>query len=184
MKKTSSSRRKIRKIALMGIFMAEALALSFLENLLPQFIPLPASRAGLSNIITMFAVSSYGFSSGFYITLFKAFFALITRGSTAFFLSLSGGILSLLIMTVLFKINEEKISCVFIGAVSSLFHNAGQLICAYFVLGKYVLSLTPYLIISALATGILTGVIFKYTASVFIKQQNSIIHSQDKEQIL
>ncbi len=173
-KQKSSTRIKVRKTALLGILASEALALSFLENLIPQFIPFPASRVGLSNIITMFAVSSLGFSYGLYITLFKAAFALLTRGVTASLLSLSGGILSLVVMYLLFKLPEEKVSCVFIGAVSALFHNIGQLAASYMILGKYVLSLSLYLVITAAVSGTLTGIIYRYTLSAFIKQQNKI----------
>ena len=175
-----SSRQKSKKVALFGILSAEALALSFLESLLPDFIPLPASKAGFSNIVTMFSVSSLGFSYGLAITVFKAVFALITRGLTASALSFSGGILSLLIMTVLFKIPENKISFMGIGIISSVFHNAGQLIAAYIILGKYVLGLAPYLFITAVITGALTGTVYKYTVNIFFKQEKAIINT-DKE---
>lgn len=172
-----SNRQKSRKVALFGILSAEALALSFLESLLPDFIPLPASKAGFSNIVTMFSVSSLGFSYGFAITLFKAVFALITRGLTAFALSFTGGILSLIIMTLLFKIPENKISFTGLGIVSSVFHNAGQLIASYIILGKYVLGLAPYLFVTAVITGALTGTIYKYTVGLFNKQKKSVINT-------
>ncbi|HOD02241.1 MAG TPA: Gx transporter family protein, partial [Clostridiales bacterium] len=80
-----------QKTALFGILSAQALLLSFLEGLLPSFFPVQGIKLGLSNIVTMYCVSSPGISYALAVTLFKAFFALITRGAVASLLSLSGG---------------------------------------------------------------------------------------------
>ena len=168
-KEKTDSLKKNRKIALFGVLCAEAVALSYLEGLLPSFIPLPTAKAG---------VSSFGFSCGLLITLFKALTALLTRGVTAAFLSLSGGVLSLVVMTLLFKLPEEKISFIALGVLSAFFHNLGQLIAAYFILGKYVFSLAPYLALLGTVTGAVTGAVYKYTAAVFRKQQSLIIKTK------
>lgn len=170
MKKKESSINKSRRIALSGVLCATAVALSYLENILPSFIPLPASRVGLSNVVTMLCVSRLGFFYGLAVTLFKAFFALITRGATAGLLSLSGGLLSLVAMYLLLLLPEEKISFVLLGVMSSVFHNLGQLISSYFLLGKYVFGLAPYLLISAIVTGAFTGTVYKYTLAIAEKR--------------
>lgn len=174
-KEHNASLKKSRRVALFGVLCAEAAALSYLEGLLPSFVPIPAAKAGFSNIVTMYGVSAYGFSCGLAVTLFKALTALLTRGGTAAFLSLSGGLLSLVALTLLFKLPEEKISFLLLGVLSALFHNLGQLIAAYFILGKYVFSLAPYLALLGVVTGALTGAVYKYTAAVFKKQQALIV---------
>ena len=90
---------KARKTALLGILCAQAIALSFLESLIPAlpFLP-PGAKPGFSNIVTMFAVLTFGLPQAMCITVFKALFALATRGATAFFMSLAGGVLSTLAM--------------------------------------------------------------------------------------
>ena len=52
---------KARKTALLGILCAQAIALSFLESLIPAlpFLP-PGAKPGFSNIVTMFAVLTLG----------------------------------------------------------------------------------------------------------------------------
>lgn len=77
---------KARKTALLGILCAQAIALSFLENLIPSlpFLP-PGAKPGFSNIVTMFTVLTLGLPQAMCITVFKALFALMTRGATAFF---------------------------------------------------------------------------------------------------
>lgn len=165
-----SNIKKSRRVALGGVLSATAVALSYLENILPSFIPLPASRVGLSNVVTMLCVSRLGFFYGLSVTLFKAFFALVTRGATAGALSLSGGILSLAAMYLLMRLPEERVSFVLLGVASSVFHNLGQLAASYFILGKYVFGLAPYLIISAVITGAFTGAVYKYTLALFEKR--------------
>lgn len=103
---------KARKTALLGILCAQAIALSFLENLIPSlpFLP-PGAKPGFSNIVTMFTVLTLGLPQAMCITVFKALFALMTRGATAFFMSLAGGVLSTLAMWAATKINPIPSVC-------------------------------------------------------------------------
>ena len=56
-----------RRAALLGLLSALALALSFLEGLLPP-LPVPGARLGLSNLVTMYALSALGLPSALAIT--------------------------------------------------------------------------------------------------------------------
>lgn len=155
-KKTKSYR-----IAVLGILSAVAITLSFLESLIPTaaFMP-PGAKAGFSNIATMFVASSMGFLPAMAVTLIKAAFVLLTRGATAFFMSLSGGILSTAAMFLLFKFT--KAGYVEIGIISALTHNSGQLITAAIIVSNMsIIGYIPILLISALVTGAITGTILK-----------------------
>ncbi|NLA76571.1 MAG: Gx transporter family protein, partial [Clostridiales bacterium] len=123
------------KAALLGILGAEALAVSFLEGLIPSFLPVSGMKPGFSNIVTMFACSSLGISYAAFIVVFKAFFALLTRGATAFFMSLAGGILSLIVMAIVFRLGTRGFGLIGTGIASALAHNTGQLIIARVILG-------------------------------------------------
>lgn len=143
---------------------AVALVLSFAENMLmPQVIFLPpGAKPGLSNIVTMFASSVMGFYAMIYIVVIKAVFAFITRGATAFFMSLAGGLLSGLTMTVLIKMNSKKISLVGIGVISACAHNMGQLAVSCVITGtSALLNYAPFLLIFGVVTGIVTGTVLK-----------------------
>jgi len=163
------NKNKIRTVALMGMFCALAMALSFLESLIPPVAPVPAIKPGFSNIVTMFCVSSLGAPYGLAVTLFKAFFALLTRGATAFFMSLAGGLLSLLVMVIIFKFFKNTFGYIGIGILCALFHNIGQLAVAVVILGEAILTLTPLLLLSGLVAGLVTGTVFKYTLPVLSK---------------
>lgn len=150
------------KIALSGVLGALALALSFAESLLmPQvvFLP-PGAKPGLSNIITTFAASSLGFCEALYIVLLKAAFAFVTRGATAFFMSLSGGILSLAVILLLLRV--KSVGFIGIGVASSCAHNLGQLAVSCVLTGtKAILNYAPFLLLFGVVTGLVTGTVLK-----------------------
>lgn len=177
MKKT---RITAQKTALLGILSAEAIALSFLEGLLPSFLPVQGMRIGLSNIITMFSVFSLGISNTLLITLFKVFFVLITRGVEAALLSLAGGLLSLLGLFFLSKLKPNKFGFIGIGIVSALLHNLGQLLVSILILGKSIISFAPALIALSVLTGALTGSVLYYTIPFLQKQCAHIINNKNQ----
>ncbi len=168
------------KIALLGLFCASAMAISYLESSIPPIIAVPGVKPGFSNIVTMFCVSSLGAFSGLAVTLFKAFFALITRGLTSFIMSLSGGLLSLLMMIILLKLLKNKFGYIGIGVLCALCHNLGQLAAAVVILGEAVLGLAPLLLSGALLSGIVTGAIFAYTLPILEKRIKSIKYTSIK----
>ena len=151
------------KTALSAILCALALALSFLENLLPPipFLP-PGAKPGFSNIIIMFAAGSLGLPQTLMIVLVKGCFAFVTRGVTAGIMSLSGGILSAIAMFVLLRYGNKIFGLMGISVISALFHNTGQIIAATFITGtSSIVYYAPALAVFGIATGAVTGVIFK-----------------------
>lgn len=167
MKKT-----KTEKIALLGILGALALALSAAEGFLMPNVAIlpPGAKPGLSNIVTMYAASSLSVPATIYIVLIKAVFALITRGATAFFMSLSGGVLSAVSMLLLLKTAKNKISFIGIGVVAALMHNAGQLIVSLIMTGtSAIVGYAPFLMLFGLITGFVTGSVLKVTVPAIEK---------------
>ena len=154
---------KARKTALLGILCAQAIALSFLENLIPSlpFLP-PGAKPGFSNIVTMFTVLTLGLPQAMCITVFKAFFALMTRGATAFFMSLAGGVLSTLAMWAATKIKSDPFGLLGASIIAAVCHNAGQLAAAAVLTGTgAVLGYAPALLIFSLITGAVTGTVLR-----------------------
>ncbi len=155
---------KTRQIALVGILGAQALALSWLESLLPAFPLLPpGAKPGLSNIVTMFTVSALSPAYALFIVLIKAAFAGITRGLTALLMSLCGGLMSLLAMWLLLrKLKKNPLGLVGIGVLCALAHNFGQLIAAAIITDTVTIAgYAPALLVFGVATGIVTGCVFK-----------------------
>lgn len=163
----------IYNIALGGILCAQALALSFLEGLLPAmpWLP-PGAKPGFSNIITMFAADCLGLPQALIITLVKSGFAFITRGATAGAMSLSGGVLSTLAMYFLLKYGQKLFGLMGISVISALCHNLGQLCTSVLITGSSkTFYYAPFLAVFGIITGILTGFIFKAVLPAMEKQK-------------
>ena len=168
---------KARKTALLGILCAQAIALSFLENLIPSlpFLP-PGAKPGFSNIVTMFTVLTLGLPQAMCITVFKVLFALMTRGATAFFMSLAGGVLSTLAMWAATKIKSDPFGLLGASIIAAVCHNAGQLAAAAVLTGTgAVLGYAPALLIFSLITGAVTGTVLRIVMPALEKQTRFII---------
>ena len=86
-------KKKAEHIALIGLLGALALVLGILENLLPPLPGMPpGAKAGLSNLVTMFAAGAIGLPAALFIAAIKGLFAFLTRGVSAGLMSLCGGL--------------------------------------------------------------------------------------------
>lgn len=151
------------KTALSGILCALALALGFLESLLPPvpWLP-PGAKPGFSNIITMFAAGNLGLPHALLIAAAKGCFAFVTRGFTAGIMSLSGGILSAAAMYLLLRFANKQLGLIGVSVISALFHNLGQLAAAAFITGTASIAYyAPALAVFGVATGAVTGIVLR-----------------------
>lgn len=153
-------KKKTGLVALTGVLAALALALSFLEGLLPP-LPMtpPGFKLGLSNIVSMYAAGSLGLPCALFLAVLKGGFAFLTRGAAAGAMSLSGGVLSTLCVWLLWK--REKASFLLLGGCGALAHNAAQLLCAWAITATPVVFYIPFLLLLGILTGALTGTVLK-----------------------
>ena len=81
---------------------ALAIVFSVVESLLTPVLGLPPGvKLGLANVVVMYAVLFISRREALLLVLLKAFFALLTRGPTAGFLSFSGSMMSFLLLVLL-----------------------------------------------------------------------------------
>ena len=166
------------RVALAGILGAQALALAWLESLLPAFPFLPpGAKPGLSNIVTMFATSTLKITDALFIIIIKAGFAGITRGLTAFLMSLCGGLMSFAAMCLIFRVfKKNPLGLIGSGVCCALAHNLGQLIAAAFITDTLTIAgYAPALIIFGVCTGIVTGLVFRAISPLLIKQSKHFV---------
>ncbi len=151
--------RKVKRLALMGLLFALAMALSFLESHLPALPMLPPGiRLGLSNIVTMYALFVLGPVSGYTIAILKALFVLLTRGAVAAAMSAAGGVFSVTIMLLLSLLPGIKEQYLLLSVFGGAAHNIGQLVMARFIINnQYVWYYFPVLLAAGLLMGAITG---------------------------
>ena len=138
--------QKVKRLALMGLLFALAMALSFLESLLPALPMLPPGiRLGLSNIITMYAL-----------------FVLLTRGAVAAAMSAAGGIVSVTAMLLLSRLPGVKKQYLLLSIFGGAAHNLGQLVAARFIISNlYVWYYLPVLLVAGIVMGAITGMVLR-----------------------
>ena len=161
---------KIKRITFTALMTAFAVVLSFVESLLPTayFMP-PGSKLGLSNIPVMFSASKLSIGETLLIVIAKSIFVFITRGATAFFMSLAGGFLSALCMFIMLR-KSTGFGFVGVGVLSAICHNTGQLAVSFFMVqSSAIIGYAPIMLITAVITGFLTGTVLKFTMPYFSK---------------
>ena len=150
------------RVAFTGLLAALALSFSFLEGLIPPIPVLPpGAKLGLSNIVVLYAAGSLGLPAALFLACLKGGFALLTRGVTAGLLSISGGVLSALVMWLLLQKTRASLSLV--GVFGALSHNAAQLCAAWLLTSAAVVFYLPFLVLFGVLTGLLTGLVLKLT---------------------
>ena len=150
------------RVAFTGLLAALALSFSFLEGLIPPIPVLPpGAKLGLSNIVVLYAAGSLGLPAALFLACLKGGFALLTRGVTAGLLSISGGVLSALVMWLLLQKTRASLSLV--GVCGALSHNAAQHCAAWLLTSAAVVFYLPFLVLFGVLTGLLTGLVLKLT---------------------
>ena len=152
--------QKARETAFTGMLFALAMTLSFLESLVSPLLGLmPAMKLGLANIVVMYALVFLRGRTALMLVLLKALFSFLTRGSTAGFLSLCGGLLSFLVLWLLLRAPFVVTGYIF-SACGALAHNLGQLLGAALLLSsRLALGYAPALMVAGLAVGDVTALL-------------------------
>ena len=146
-----------RKTAFCGLVLALALMAGYVESLIPVAIAIPGIKLGAANSVILILLYMVGVRESFIVNISRVVLSGFLFGSMSSILySLSGAILSLLIMTLLKKTDRFSISGV--SMAGGVAHNIGQLTIAALVLEtSAVWYYLPVLIISGSLTGLLIG---------------------------
>lgn len=154
---------QIRQIAL---FVASACVLQVLESLIPH--PIPGVRFGLANMITLVVLITIGFKAALEVAVLRTVVSSFILGSflsPSFILSFSGSLGSALIMGAVYAVSRNKrvllFSIIGISIVGSITHNSIQILLVYvfFIKHKGIFMLVPYIGISSVIMGWISGMI-------------------------
>ena len=153
------------RIVRLSMLVACASVLQVAESLLPH--PVPGVRLGLANIITVIAMVYIGPGSAVELAVLRTLVSSMVLGTfltPTFVLSFSGGVVSALVMVLLYKLSGRgpfSFGLIGISVGGSVSHIAAQIALVYFLFirSSGVLWLWPWLGLSAVVTGVLTGMI-------------------------
>ena len=143
--------------AYMGLLLAFALILSYVELLIPFQTGMPGVKLGLANLAVVLCLYLFGWQKALLLTAVKAVLSGLLFGNLFMILySLAGAVFSALIMIILKKTNWFHVPV--ISAAGGVAHNMGQLLTAYAVTATGgVFAYLPFLALSGVITGLFTG---------------------------
>ena len=149
---------RIVKIVRLGVLTALAMALSWAEQLIPGSSVIPGGKIGFANIITLIALSRYGFKSATAITAVRCLLAaLLYGGVMSLPYSFAGGFAALCVMYFLTKISALSITGVAIGGAFA--HNLAQVTVAVLIMKNiYIYTYMPVLGLISVPAGAFTGI--------------------------
>lgn len=149
----------LKRVAMIAMLLCMSIVLSIVESFIPVFIP--GVKLGLANVIILIMLYEFKPQEAFLVDLLRIILAAVLRGtilSPTFFMSLSGGMLSFIIMLIFsrFKI----FSVIGVSVLGSISHCTGQILVAICLLSTdAVVYYLPFIAILSVVTGILSGVI-------------------------
>lgn len=149
----------ISTVAGMGMLLAFALILSYVESLIPFSFGIPGIKLGLANLAVVVGLYLIGTKEAFLIDFMRILLVGFLFGNLYSILySLAGGMVSFLVMALCKRLNAFSVKGVSMaGGVS---HNVSQLAVAALVVETgSVIYYFPALLVAGLVTGFLIGVI-------------------------
>lgn len=149
---------KTRRLVFSSVLISIALCLYIIEMYIQLPFTFPGAKIGLANIVTVISLYILTPYETFLIVIIRVVLGSIFSGNLSSFLfSVSGAILSFIMMLTLLKISKN-ISPVGISMVGGIFHNVGQVLVAMFILNNInIFWYLPFLLVTGLVTGIFIG---------------------------
>ena len=151
---------EMKKFTRLSLLLALCIVLNIIESVIPLFNGyIPGLKLGLANIVILFILYCYSFKDALYVSLLRVVIVGITRTglfSVAFFFSLGGAFLSIIMMSLFKKLtNLSVIGVTIIGSIS---HSIGQIIMAIILIKSNLMVMyLPWLLMCSITTGIITG---------------------------
>lgn len=143
----------------MGLLLATALILSYIESLIPFFFGVPGMKLGLPNMAIVMALYMFGWKEAIVINVFRIFISGFLFGNMyGILFSLSGAVISFIAMLIIKS--TDRFSMTGTSIIGGVFHNIAQILVAAFVVKTSgIIYYMPVLIIAGVITGFINGTI-------------------------
>lgn len=150
---------KTRRLTLLGMLIAISILLSYIEAMFPPLMAIPGVKLGLANIPIMFGIYKMRLLDVFLISFVRILIISLTfRNMLAFLFSLSGALLSILVMLLLKR--SKLLSVTGVSIAGGVAHNIGQILIAVILLETSgLLYYLPFLIIAGIIAGSFVGLL-------------------------
>jgi len=155
----NKSYTRTKRLTILSMLVTMSILLQIIEPVFP--LPVPGVKLGLANIMGLITLYMFSYKEMIGVNVLRVVLASMLRGiifQTAFWLSLSGVLLSTFAVIILRKITPMSI--IGLSVASSVFHCLGQIIGVMFIYQTvYMVSYLPVMWIMSIPAGLLTGTI-------------------------
>ena len=162
--RTNSRMKKEKKnktytIAVCGVLTALAMIFGYIESLIPIPVPIPGMKLGIANIAILTVLYAVGSWEALIINMIRITLTSMMFGNfNSFLFSMAGGILSMLVMILLRKMNQFSMTGV--SVAGGVAHNIGQIGAAMVIMGtSAIIYYLPVLLITGVVAGIVIGIV-------------------------
>lgn len=147
------------KAAYFGVFTALALIFSYVETLIPIHFGIPGIKLGLANLLIVIFLYKRNAKEALLLSVTRIILSgFMFANLFSILYSLSGGVLSLVVMAFLKK--KGIFSVIGVSIAGGITHNLGQLIVAMLVVETYRVGYYfPVLLLAGVITGMLIGIV-------------------------
>jgi len=153
-----------RRLVLLALMTSLALVLSIIESWIQIPVPVYGVKLGLANIVTLAVLIFFGPGEAVLVVIARVALSSIFGGGFVIFLfSISGGLLSTVVMAFLQKRGSAWFSILGVSIAGSIMHNIGQLLVASMIMKEIaVMTYLPVLLISGVVMGCFTGLCTRF----------------------
>lgn len=148
-----------KKLAQLGLFLALALILAYVESLIPFSFGIPGIKLGLPNLIVVMLLYQGSAKEAFLINILRIILSgFLFSNLYAILYALAGAAFSFAAMLI--GRQFRCFSMIGVSVLGGVFHNIGQIIVAMFVVNTvYVGYYVPFLIVAGTVTGAVLGIV-------------------------
>lgn len=146
-----------RRLTFSALLITVMLMLGYVESLVPTGVP--GIKLGLSNSVLLLAIYWLGIPTAFLLMAVKVVLSgVLFSGVNAMMYAFAGGLLSMLVMSALYK--AKGFSIITIAMAGAVFHNVGQVGLAMIILETdRLVYYMAVLMLAGLVTGFVTGTV-------------------------
>ena len=150
---------KTKDIAVLGLLIALAFVLAYVENLMPLNIGIPGAKVGLANIVTVVAIYIIGYKKAACLSLVRVLLVGLTFGNMGMLMySAAGTVVSYVAMLI--GKSTKKFSITGVSVLGGVFHNVGQIMVAMVLMEtKELVFYLPALIVIGTISGVVIGIL-------------------------
>ncbi|MCX4286497.1 MAG: Gx transporter family protein [Clostridia bacterium] len=147
-----------KRVATLAVLTAMGLIMFMVESLFPPLF-LPGAKMGLSNIFSMLTLFLLGPTEAFVLVVVRTVLgSMFTGNMSTLMYSLTAGIVSVAVSSVLVQFVYPKISIVAISVVSAIMHNVTQNVVFCLVSNTpEMFSYMPWLALLGILAGVIVG---------------------------